>query len=418
MDNFLCDKEQCTGCAACYNACSQDTISMVQNKEGFLYPVINKEKCISCHQCSRSCGILNSIKSQNEAPTVYAAYSNDANEIKQSSSGGIAFEIFKFFIEHNGMVFSAYMTPDYTVEFKKATTLHDIKDFRGSKYVESRPYYIYREIKKYLDHKIDLVFCGLPCQVAGLLKYLGKNYANLYTIDLVCHGVPSGGVFQDYIRSLEGKQSVKKISFRYKEKDWTPLLRINCKIQYSDGTAEIRDYKNDPYLTGFNSNSLFRESCYQCMYSSIPRVADLTIGDYMGLGIVTPYKKNPKNGISQVLVNSSKGKELFDKIQSNITFEKRDLKECLYFNHNLWKASKKVTARKNIYRDYAEKGYSYIEKNYLANSYKGEIVNRIKELMRTILGDKLVTRLVFLSYKKNGIIKRADSIYEQIEKKD
>ena len=418
MNDYLCLEENCTGCAACYNICKSNAIHMTRNKEGFLYPVIDEKACISCHQCTRVCPEFNIIEKAPKSPTVYAAYSKDFENIKRSSSGGIVFEIFKSVIQSGGVVFSAYMTSCFTVEFKKAKTLDDILAFQGSKYVESNPDNIYQEIQETLKEGSVVAFCGLPCQVAGLLSYLKRDYEKLYTIDLVCHGVPSGKLFQDYVHSMEQGHTINELVFRYKEKDWSPLLRSNCRIQFSNDETEIRDYKVDPYLTGFNSNIMFRPSCYHCSYASIPRISDLTVGDYMGLGVVFPYKGDSKDGISQVLVNSKKGEILFSKLSAQTFYEKRDLKECLYFNHNLWKATTKPVQRNNLYLDYEKKGYSYIEAKYLSNSLKKKIINMIKEFMRAFLGDRFVTKLIYLSYQKKGIIQKANDVYDEIKRKN
>lgn len=390
----ICKRELCTGCGACANSCNISCIVMAPNSEGFLYPEIDSTRCVDCNKCRTACPIVETPKVYDRIqPEALATINEDEQVLLNSASGGM----FRAFADQwDGSVYGAYMREDYSVFIQKANNKDDLKKMQGSKYVYSNMNNTYQLIKKELTENIKVLFFGLPCQVAGLRKYLQKDYDNLVCVDIVCHGTPSTKLFQDYMSSLKKNYgNIKDISFTDKTKKWVPIIeRITC-IKTEDKTI-LRDYTQDTYMTMFINEWVYRESCYQCKFADIQRMGDITIGDFFGLGVINKYKGNTDHGVSQVLLNTKKGKIFFDSIKA-IQSESRPLDECLLGNSNLWKASSCPSVRLHIYEEYNQYGYDYIVNKYCKN-FSNSMGTKIKYLMRKHM-PKTVARIMI---KKKG----------------
>ena len=212
------NKKECVGCAACENVCPRNAINMVEDEEGFVYPKINNKFCISCGLCENVCPMLNEKKESEILPKAYAAYNiNEEIRIK-SSSGGIFTEIAKSIIEKNGIIFSAIFDKEFNVLHEEITNEKDLEKARGSKYIQSLIGDCYKKAKQYLENGKYVLFTGTPCQIEGLYSFLKKDYENLYTQDLICHGVPSKILWKKYLeyRNDVDRDSLEKITFRDK----------------------------------------------------------------------------------------------------------------------------------------------------------------------------------------------------------
>ncbi len=335
--DLICSSTKCTGCGACVNICSQKCIKLVE-KKGFYHPFIDEQKCISCNLCKKICPgntkYLN--KNQNLNPIVIAGYSKEKNFLQKSTSGGFFSIIAEYVINKNGIVFGAVMDSNLNVFHKKACNMEQIEKMRGSKYIQSDTKYTFQEVKKNLNDGKYVLYSGTPCQIAGLYKYLNnKDYNNLITIDLVCHGVGSKELFSKYIKYLENKYKNQIIEIRFRSKK-RGYLKFTVEITFKSGKKVYIKSLNDIYMSMYYKKGIYRESCYSCEYAKIPRVGDFTIGDFLELDINSRIYKEAKNkGISLILINNKKGIEVFDKIKEKLEYEERTLNEAISSSYNL-----------------------------------------------------------------------------------
>lgn len=318
-ERFLCTHEMCVGCSACYSACPTKAISMKMNTIGFLYPHIDDEKCISCQKCSNVCPVLqNKSKKSVDTPKIYYALADDKIR-EQASSGGIFPLIAQHFIKQNGIVCGALFNEKMELEHTCAFSQEELLPLYKSKYCQSHIGNILKDIKTYLNEGKKVLFCGTPCQVAGLQTYLCKEYDNLFTIDLFCHGVPSQKMLLDFIKEKVKDKEIKGISFRNKSNGWKNSV-YHIDVQLTDGTQE-QIFENNYYIKGFLENLTLRPSCYQCKFNLFPRKGDLSIGDAWDSEWL-PANRDRELGISLVSINSRKGGEIFDMIKTNLEYEK------------------------------------------------------------------------------------------------
>ncbi len=298
--------QDCCGCGACYNKCPVGAISMQENEEGFLTPVIDEAKCTNCGLCLKACPSLNTEFKNNPQPECYAAMADDEIRMK-SSSGGIFTLLAEYILDKGGYVCGAAFDDNWDVHHIIVDNKEDLAKLRGSKYVQSNTENCYKQIKKLLDNDKYVLFSGCPCQVAGLYSFLGKNYEKLYSVDILCHGSPSPGVWQKYLNENFNKNDIIKINFRDKNKiGWSCS---HCTISTKNGDAIV----TDDFTKLFHSSINLRESCYNCDYSKKPRPADITLGDFWG---ISDHIKglNDGKGLSFILTNNQKGQFLFNEI--------------------------------------------------------------------------------------------------------
>lgn len=330
----LADKTHCTGCSACMNVCRQNAISMQADNEGFMQPAIDVSKCVECHLCEKHCPALFPINTGIKVQTAYAIINNEDRNV--SSSGG-AFSFFaRKILEEGGVVFGAYMSNDHNLKHIPIFDIDGLDKLRGSKYVQSDIEYSFRQIRTFLTEGRKVLFCGTPCQVSGLYKYLNDRYNDqLITLDLVCHGVPSQLVFKVYLEKLKKcfktNDDIKEFRFRKLNSwDYCPA------IKFSESEWKILDREKNVYMDAFFNGWIYRESCFHCAYANMDRVGTFTIADFWGIGKHgLPFKKNVASGVSLVIDNHNNMYKFITDIKTNVYIEKRPLNEALYENHNL-----------------------------------------------------------------------------------
>lgn len=332
------NKENCTACGACENICPNNCLRMIQDDEGFLYPQIDMGKCNNCGKCIRVCPILNKKKFCNSMePKVYAAWSLNDEIRKDSSSGGIFTELALCIIELRGYVIGARYNEKHLVEHDIAKNKDELALLRKSKYVQSKIGLIFREIKNFLDQDKHVMFVGTPCQVAGLRKFLNRDYEKLLLCDLVCHGVNSPLVYLKYLEELESKykSKVKNINFRDKQISWK---NFGTRVIFENNQEYYRSQREEPFYRGFINNLFLRPSCYNCRFKVFPRQADITLADFWGV------EKSLKDldiekGISLIMIHSERGQEYFDKLGSRIFKIKSYIQAALPYNPCIINAS-------------------------------------------------------------------------------
>lgn len=290
------DNKHCSGCEACMNVCPHDAISMKPDWRGFLFPHIDQDKCVNCKLCSKRCP-GNVKKEQFVFPKAIAFIEKDKEQLFNASSGGAFGVMARYILSKGGIVYGAYMDDnDYSVVYIGIESIDELTKLHGSKYVQTKVGHIYRDVRNKLHENRYVLFCGCPCHIAGLNSFLGsKSFENLYTMDLICHGVPSQPYFKDYVADLlkrKKKQGVDKFRFRWKKED----TRNNVYVGYRN-----KDY----YMTYFLWGKGYRNSCYNCLYAGGKRPADFTIGDYWNNNENKVFN-DVTNGSSLILFNTSK----------------------------------------------------------------------------------------------------------------
>ena len=333
------NKFNCYGCELCKDICPVHAIEMVEDEEGFRYPKIDEEKCIKCGLCKRSCIYRSKIKEKEDKetyPLVYAASYKDENVLKQSSSGGIFTALYKYILSQDGYVVGVKYDDNMVAEYAITNKEEECEKFRGSKYVAAKVGNIREQIKEKLDEGKKVLFTGNPCQVKALRTYLKKEYDNLYTVEIMCHGVPSPKVFRLYIKYLEEKYKSKVVDFRFRDKatSWGTGKGATIRVRFANGKelTELGKYNN--YNRAFANNSILRLGCHNCEAAGVNDLSDIMIGDFWGIEKIMPeYFKKEKNGISIIKVNNSKGQKLFEKIAGNVEYHKSNLKDGFRANH-------------------------------------------------------------------------------------
>lgn len=341
-------EENCFGCSACLNRCPVDAITMVENSEGFLFPQIAQEKCVKCGKCLSACPAANTSYINSADPECYAVMAE--NNIRlQSSSGGVFTLLANFVLEKDGYVCGAAFSDDYSeVNHIIISDNEGLEKLRGSKYVQSNIQMVYRNIEEILVKGSPVLFTGCPCQVAGLYSYLQKDWANLYTVDLVCHGVPSPKAYKKFLQEREQQQgNVKKVAFRDKSKyGWNHSITI----EFYNGDIDYLSRNKSSWLSSFLKLLTLRKSCGNCPYAKIPRQGDMTIADFWD---IDKYKKelDDGKGTSLVLVNNKKGKILLEELkQRGKVCEPAPLEHAKKYNAQLYSSSRLHPRRERFFR--------------------------------------------------------------------
>lgn len=356
----ICNKELCTGCSACMNVCPKKAITMQSNSEGFLEPVIDNEKCVNCGLCKETCQ-ANKPARKNGYIKVYACKNKDKIARATSSSGGIFQEFSKVILEKNGNVYGAIFDNENKVIHSKASTIEELEKIKKSKYVQSDMKNVIKEVKEDISNEKEVLFSGTPCQVQALNSRGLRLKENLYTVDIVCHGVPSPKIFEDYKEYLEKKFSSKivDVNFRWKDEESTQ----NIKIKFENGQEYISNKrKGDIFYNLFLDDIILRSSCYVCNYRDLNRVSDISIADFWGLekGKYKDFYDN--KGVSLVLVNTEKGQKLFDSVKDNLDYI--EIGDEDFANFNSFKKMQEPNERKAFWEDYHENGFDKIAEQY------------------------------------------------------
>ena len=370
----LDDMKKCCGCAACADNCPQRAIKMIPDNKGFVIPKIDMEKCIECGLCKSVCQYINPVE-LTETEETYVSSCSNSNVLVRSASGGCFYSIAESFLLDGGIVAGcAYDNTGAILSAKHivAKNKTELVRLQGSKYVQSNTEGIFNEVKAAAKNNKSVLFCGTPCQVAACKKVLEKKYDNITYVDIICHGVPSLHMFTEYVAYLEKKHGIviDAVCFRDKSKGWD----LKGSIEYHKGEKRYKKY----FLTGASSyyslflrGQTYRECCYECKYAGKYRCGDVTLGDYWGIEKVHPEyllknggKLDETKGVSCVLVNTLKGKELIRNHGKGLFLLPSSFDNAAMFNGQLTHPSKMGANREKILRILMEQGYSELAKWY------------------------------------------------------
>ena len=339
--------QDCCGCGACCNICPQKAIRMVCDTYGFYKPFIDNEKCLNCGLCEKICPLENYKSDNIKQPKVFAFQNYDKETLYKCASGG-AFAFFaKIIIEQGGVVYGVIYDENMIVCHSRTDNLTDLDKMYSSKYVQSDTRDTFRQAREDLNNNRLVLYSGTPCQIAGLKSYLQKDYENLITVDLVCHGVPSPLIFekykQEFMKKRQKNEWLLNIDFRSKIIGWSPALVTTTTITTTHA-------KRDDFMKAFLSNLSINDSCLQCQFNRLPRMADLSLADFWG---VDEYDKtlNDNKGLSLILINSEKGISLFNKIDNNCLLREIPLDYAIKCNKNICGSSVPHKNRTNFLED-------------------------------------------------------------------
>ena len=326
----------CPGCGACTNVCPVNALLMTPDTEGFYRPVTDVSKCTSCGQCADICPAINTPKYETiKNPECFEFIAKNDEVLYQSSSGGAFTLMAKKILQDGGLVCGVAWRDDFSVAHIMIDNENDLHKIQKSKYMQSYVGDIHKQVKTKLESGKTVLFSGCPCHVAGLHAFLKKTYDNLYSIDLLCSNAPSSGFFRKYLHDTFGAGRIKKYEFRHKAKGWNDHTHA---IQFSDGTASVRRFEDDPWQRVYHKRLMSSDACNWCRFSLVPRPADLTIGDFWWID-KNDKKLDPnyKKGISAVLINSAKGQKLFEAIMPEGKVAKKVPIEWLWGNGSVFK---------------------------------------------------------------------------------
>lgn len=359
----MIDVNKCCGCEACKNICPVNAIMIVKNEEGADISQICERQCINCGLCEQVCPLSKSNVCGKDLPEVYAAQINDREKCQQASSGGMGPAIYDYFIAHGGIVYGSAFTEDFDVQHIRCKNEKDIAQIVGSKYTQSKMGDIYCHIETDIKDGRQVCFIGTPCQNQALKNFLQSRrvaITNLFCIDFICHGVPSPMVWKDYIQGLkkEKNQEIRSVKFRNKSKGWsTPDL----KIEFPD-TIYTKFLGEEPYYNCFIKNYTLRESCYHCPFTSLYRSSDITIGDFWGAEERFSEVIETELGVSLAMINTPKGKLLWENIKHNCWNERVDFN--MFYQRSLHLPALRPAKREKFWNEYlhAEKKIEVVRK--------------------------------------------------------
>lgn len=348
----------CCGCSACALKCPKQAISMEPDDLGFLYPSVDDAKCIDCGLCVKVCGFHSSNNSKHSSvKLVYAARLKDEALLKKSQSGGAFWALACTVIESGGIVYGAALHKDFTVSHIRTTSISEMECLRGSKYVQSNIDKTYTQVKTDLSNCKMVLFSGTPCQISGLLNYLGeKMYSNLITVDLLCHGVPSIFIWLDYIKWIEYnyKSKVTACIFRDKSYGWG----THFETFYLNNGQRI---KKRMFRDMFYRHYILRDSCHHCPFTNLNRISDITICDYWGWQHES-YLFYDNKGLSLILINTFKGEKLFNTAKISMDYEKNS--SIKHIQPQMKAPAPRPKNKDQFVSDYNDKGFDYVVHKY------------------------------------------------------
>ena len=378
----LASKNECMGCMACYNACPFNAIEIIEDQQGFAIPSINQNKCKECRNCERVCPPLNKYNGRVMPQKTFAAWDIEDSERARSNSGGVATKLAEYAIKNGYVVVGAIIDQDLVVRHRICETVEELDKLRMSKYVQSEVANVYKIIKQKLKESKKVIFFGTPCQVDAVKRVVGTKYQKLLiTVDLICHGVPSPKYLREHLSSFEQNLfNVSTYAFRDNNK-------YSFQVYLKNGEKKIIEYPKDNYLYAFMKNVLDRESCHRCKYSSIYRVADITLGDFWGIKDLktegVPLEK--EKGINAVLINTDKGYQVFKAISSELFVEQRQLEEVVEYNPFLREIEKSNEDRFLFRKRYSLEGFEHavrwLRKRYIGHEAVIWIKNKWDRIM-------------------------------------
>lgn len=421
----IVEKKNCCGCAACVQRCPKRCVSMREDNEGFLYPQVDVLLCIDCGLCEKVCPVI-SRNDLHEPLKVYAAKNRDTEKRELSSSGGLFIALAEQVIADGGAVFGVVFDDHWEAHHVVATTTEGLQPMMRSKYIQSRTENTFVEAEQYLKQGLKVMYTGTSCQIAGLKRFLRKDYTNLLAVDVICHGVPSPGVWRRYLEELlenklQSVQSVvtdKKLVLNFSLKSMPEIADISFREKHRSGydwqkfgfviwqkstskankNSVLSAYKfvENPFVRGFLHDIYLRPSCYACPAKGGTSGADITIADYWGIWNVRPNFYD-SSGVGLAIIHTDKGLQVFGAV--NFNAEETSLEEAITKNKSYWRAVSQPQCREAFFLAFSEKQHiEAIVSRLLYKSIGQRILTKAKIYTKRSL--QLLLRII---RKKKGI---------------
>lgn len=374
------DKSKCCGCYACANICPKQCIEMKEDEEGFVYPYINNENCIKCNLCKKVCPMENTILVSDTKYKSYVYQTLNENILKDSASGGFFYDLSKYILSKNGYVCGAIYDNNFNVIHYITNDLNEIKKFSGSKYVQSDLGFVFKRLKCLLDSNILVCFSGTICQVSGLKKYLGKEYKNLITVNLVCAGVPSPKLWNKYKNYQQDNydSKIKLVNFRNKTYGYS---NSTMKIEFINGKIYSKSGRIDPMMYFFINSFVKRPSCYSCPFKGLERKSDFTIFDGWSAEKILNLKPNNK-GWTSVIVHTKMAENIIENFIKKESLKKIDINKIVEADGKMiFKLPSYPKQRKTFYKDLNDFGFDYCINKYRKVSIKDTFIESIKPIL-------------------------------------
>ena len=370
----ISDKTQCCGCTACASICNHDAITMEPDALGFLYPKVDESKCVDCGLCEKVCAFNDNYdKSLNlPQPDAYAARHKDMDEIMKSRSGAAFAAISDYILENGGIVYGAGYKDHFRVAHKRATTKEKRDEIRGSKYVQSDLTGVFHMVKQDLKNGLTVLFSGTPCQTSGLNSYVGKKLReNLILVDIVCHGVPGPYLWRDYLAYLEKKQGSEICWVNFRDKQEYGWAAHKETFKFKGGGKMSFTYL-------FYQHIMFRHSCGKCHFCNTTRPSDITLADFWGWENTDKDFNKDNKGVSLVLINTPKGRAIFEAVKDRLNTIPVDMKNAM--QPNLKHPSLVHPDRMKFEEDYVKHGFKYVMCKYGDMGWKMQSRHKLRRI--------------------------------------
>ncbi len=389
------DKSQCCGCEACVQRCPKQCISLIDNAEGFLYPRVDASVCVDCGLCEKVCPVLNQ-SSERQPQSVFAAINPDVDTRLKSSSGGIFSALAHAVLNQGGVVFGVCWDKDWRLVFDCAESESDLARFRGSKYLQAHVGDAYVRAEQFLKSGRQVLFTGTACQIAGLKKYLRRDYDNLLSVDVICHGVPSPKVWKSYLDEQKTKIEQERgeryeicaINFRDKSNSWKNY-NFSLELKSADGKLDsfVQPSVQNIFVRGFLRDIYLRPSCYSCPAKSGKSGADITLGDFWGINLLKPEIDDDR-GVSAICINTDRGALWFNSLsleQYSMTYA-----DVCRYNSALVYSVACTPQRAKFFALYGQQPFMSLVDDLTRIPFSRRITNRIKGILYRIY--KLIFR--------------------------
>lgn len=381
----IINKQDCCGCGACVQACPKDCIHMEADAEGFLYPVVDKDICINCGKCGCTCPVLTHRAMENSevVPQAYAAYCKDTDVRLKSSSGGL-FTIFaNKILGESGVVYGAAYDVEHQVHHIRVDNPKDLDALRGSKYVQSRTEDTFRAVKLDLKDGRKVLYTGTACQIAGLKAFLGRDHEDLYTIDVLCHGVPSPKVWELYLEMQKKAHgaAVRRTIFRHKKYGWKSYTLL---LEFTNNKVYERIFSQDSFMQMFLRNICLRPSCHACEFKGMDRPSDISIGDCWGIENIMPNMDDDK-GTSVLLIHTDKGKQLLENIECDLVICPGELNRLLPYDADSRKSVMPHEKRTEFFVALNKGGSFALLSKFAADPFSVRLIQKFKRGVKKII---------------------------------
>lgn len=326
------NKKDCCGCSACMNICPVNAISMKADSQGFLYPDVKNEICINCGKCEAVCPVINNPEEHEFKQDAYLIQHKDKEILRDSTSGGAFTAIAQAVLNKGGVVFGAGFGENFYIRHEYADSVKDLHRFRNSKYVQSDKLRTYSEVKKFLNDGRYVLFSGTPCEIEGLLNFLGSEGItdNLLTVDVVCHAVPSPAVFNAYL-NMQRRNDGSITDIRFRDKTRYGYMYSQFAVIREDSCVQYEGIETNIFLRAFFSNVCDRPSCYECRFKKRYRRSDFTLWDCWNASELSSKAFNQNAGVTRVLVHSDKGRRYMNEVLAFCIHDRIDADDAVRY---------------------------------------------------------------------------------------